>query len=141
LIDGIGYIALWFVADHVSGAVLLKEKFGAPIGIGENITTVQKVMSTVFNLSDVPLDGSQFDVLWKDNQEFAVGNLTCRVLYTPGHTPACCSYYFVDDCVFVGDTVCEQSLSLSLSLSLDQSQHHVIVFLVVCLPDLTMCVL
>ena len=89
----------------MSGAVLLKEKYHAPIGIGANITAVQAVMTDVFNIKHLQTDGSQFDILWKDDQTFNLGHLVCRVLYTPGHTPACVSYYFVDDCVFVGDTV------------------------------------
>jgi len=92
-------------ADHVSGAVLLKEKYHAPVCIGENIRLVQAALGGAFNLKDLQTDGSQFDILWKDDQTFNLGHLVCRVLYTPGHTPACVSYYFVDDCVFVGDTV------------------------------------
>merc|ERR1712130_487289 len=50
-------------------------------------------------------DGSQFDILLKDGQSFKVGELEFRVMSTPGHTPACVSYYVADQCIFVGDTL------------------------------------
>jgi glyoxylase-like metal-dependent hydrolase (beta-lactamase superfamily II) len=49
-------------------------------------------------------DGSQFDKLWQDNEEFAIGNIKVKVIYTPGHTPACVSY-LMEDYLFTGDTI------------------------------------
>ena len=92
-------------ADHLSAAPYLKKKLGGQIGIGEQITKVQKVFKGIFNLEpEFRLDGSQFDVLLKDEQEFSIGELTARVLAVPGHTPACVAYQ-VGDAVFVGDTL------------------------------------
>lgn len=92
-------------ADHLSAAPYLKKKLGGQIGIGEQITRVQKVFKGIFNLEpEFRLDGSQFDVLLKDAQEFHIGELTARVLAVPGHTPACVAYQ-VGDAVFVGDTL------------------------------------
>ena len=92
-------------ADHLSAAPYLKKKLGGQIGIGEHITKVQKVFKGIFNLEpEFRLDGSQFDVLLKDEQEFRIGELTARVLAVPGHTPACVAYQ-VGDAVFVGDTL------------------------------------
>ena len=45
-----------------------------------------------------------FDRLLADGDVIAVGDLRLSVLATPGHTPACVSYY-CDDAVFVGDTL------------------------------------
>ena len=42
--------------------------------------------------------------MFKDNQTFEVGNLSGRVLYTPGHTPACICYH-IGDALFTGDTI------------------------------------
>ncbi len=53
-------------------------------------------------------DGSQFDHLLGDNEEFMIGNLACRALHTPGHTPACMTYTVTsgdDLAAFVGDTI------------------------------------
>ncbi|MEL0106138.1 MAG: MBL fold metallo-hydrolase [Rhodospirillaceae bacterium] len=92
-------------ADHLTAAPYLKEKLGASIGIGENITDVQKVFKKVFNAGDdFVTDGSQFDHLFKDGEEFNIGGLTARVMHTPGHTPACMTYV-IGDAAFVGDTL------------------------------------
>ncbi len=93
-------------ADHLSGSQALKIAFPrARIAIGKNITIVQDLFKGVFDLpEDFPTDGSQFDELFVDNEEIQAGSLNFKVLYTPGHTPACTSYCF-EDTVFAGDTL------------------------------------
>jgi glyoxylase-like metal-dependent hydrolase (beta-lactamase superfamily II) len=92
-------------ADHLSAAPYLKAQLGGQIAIGDHITAVQKVFKGIFNLEPgFKLDGSQFDHLFKDGEQFQVGELTGRILYVPGHTPACVAYQF-GDAVFVGDTL------------------------------------
>jgi glyoxylase-like metal-dependent hydrolase (beta-lactamase superfamily II) len=91
-------------ADHLSAAVFLKGKTGAKVAIGEHIRDVQRVFRPVFNATDVAGDGAPFDVLLKDGETFALGELTVEVMHTPGHTPACVSYRIGDN-VFVGDTL------------------------------------
>ena len=92
-------------ADHLSAAPYLKQKLGGKIGIGDQITRVQKVFKDIFNLEpEFRLDGSQFDVLLKNEETFRIGELTARVMAVPGHTPACVAYQ-VGDAVFVGDTL------------------------------------
>lgn len=92
-------------ADHLSAAHYLKSKLGGRIAIGEHIKVVQNVFKGMFNLAaDFAVDGSQFDHLFADNEEFNVGQLTARALFVPGHTPADIAYQF-DDAIFVGDTL------------------------------------
>jgi glyoxylase-like metal-dependent hydrolase (beta-lactamase superfamily II) len=92
-------------ADHLSAAPYLKKHLGGQIAIGDQITRVQKVFKDIFNLEpEFKQDGSQFDVLFKDNETFQIGGLTAKVLAVPGHTPACVAYQ-VGDAVFVGDTL------------------------------------
>lgn len=92
-------------ADHVTAASYLKEKTGAKIGIGKQIIQVLKFWVPIFNtFDDTPLDGSQFDALFSDGEIFNIGSLQMRVMYTPGHTPACVTY-LVEDSAFVGDTI------------------------------------
>jgi glyoxylase-like metal-dependent hydrolase (beta-lactamase superfamily II) len=92
-------------ADHLTASNYIKEKLGGKIAIGENIKEVIKFWAPVFNtIKDTPLDGSQFDHLFKDGEKFSIGNLQVTTMFTPGHTPACVSY-LVEDCVFVGDTI------------------------------------
>ena len=92
-------------ADHLSAAPYLKQKLGGKIAIGDQITRVQKVFKGIFNLEpEFRMDGSQFDTLLKDQEEFRIGDLTASVMAVPGHTPACVAYQ-VGDAVFVGDTM------------------------------------
>lgn len=91
-------------ADHLSGAPYIKLKTGAPVVISENITKVQQIFRPIFNALDVSGKGAEFDRLVKDGEIFKIGELTCEVIATPGHTPACVSYK-IGDAVFVGDTL------------------------------------
>jgi glyoxylase-like metal-dependent hydrolase (beta-lactamase superfamily II) len=92
-------------ADHLSAAPYLQQKLGGKIAIGEHIVKVQQVFGKLFNAgSDFERDGSDFDQLWKDGDQFKIGNLDVTVLHVPGHTPACIAYV-VGDAVFVGDTM------------------------------------
>lgn len=92
-------------ADHLSAAPYLQQKLGGKIAIGEHIVRVQQVFGKLFNAgSDFERDGSDFDRLWKDGDQFKIGNLDVTVLHVPGHTPACIAYV-VGDAVFVGDTM------------------------------------
>lgn len=96
-------------ADHLSAAAYLKGRLGGTIAIGAQITQVQKTFGTLFNAEPgFARDGSQFDVLFEDEEGFRIGNLNARALHTPGHTPACLSYMVEDAgeiAVFVGDTL------------------------------------
>jgi glyoxylase-like metal-dependent hydrolase (beta-lactamase superfamily II) len=92
-------------ADHLTAAPYLKAELGGRTGIGEHIRTVQKVFKGVFNLEPgFRQDGTQFDRLFRDDEEFRIGELTARVMHVPGHTPADVAYR-VGDAVFVGDTL------------------------------------
>ena len=92
-------------ADHLTAAPYLKAKLGGRTGIGEHIATVQKVFKGIFNLEPAfRQDGSQFDHLFRDGEEFRIGELTGHVMHVPGHTPADMAYR-IGDAVFVGDTM------------------------------------
>lgn len=92
-------------ADHISAAPFVQEHVGGKIAIGENIQAVQKIFRDVFNLEKEFLaDGKQFDKLFSDGESFKVGELEARVMYTPGHTPACMAWQ-IGEAVFVGDTL------------------------------------
>ena len=92
-------------ADHLSGSVLLKERYpGIKVAISENITAVQDVFKGVFNFDFLKSDGSQFDELLKDGQEITAGTINIKVIATPGHTPTCVSF-LIEDNVFTGDAL------------------------------------
>lgn len=92
-------------ADHLSAAPFLKRELGGQLAIGENIRVVQNTFGKLFNAgSKFATDGSQFDRLLRDGDEFRIGELRGRALHTPGHTPACMTY-LIGDAGFVGDTL------------------------------------
>ena len=92
-------------ADHFSAAPYLQDRLSGRIAIGEHITAVQAVFGKLFNAgTEFAHDGSQFDVLFKDGDTFAIGHLPVTVMHVPGHTPACIAYV-VGEAVFVGDTM------------------------------------
>ncbi len=92
-------------ADHLSAAPYLREQLGGKIAIGEHIARVQQVFHDIFHLEPEFLrDGSQFDHLFADGEEFAIGALRAQALHVPGHTPADLAY-LIGDAVFVGDTL------------------------------------
>ncbi|MFY0615179.1 MAG: MBL fold metallo-hydrolase [Hyphomicrobiaceae bacterium] len=92
-------------ADHLSAAPYIRKEIGGQIGIGEHITDVQRIFKEVFNVErEFHTDGSQFDRLLKDGEEFQIGALTVQTMHTPGHTPACMTYV-MGDAAFVGDTL------------------------------------
>jgi glyoxylase-like metal-dependent hydrolase (beta-lactamase superfamily II) len=94
-------------ADHVSGAQVIKRKHSnAKVGIGRRITEAQKLFRDVFDFdTSFKTDGSQFDLLFDEGQVVRAGSLEFRVMFTPGHTPACASYVFGDEAAFVGDAL------------------------------------
>ncbi len=92
-------------ADHVSAAAYLQEKLGGQLAIGSRVTEVQHTFAALFNLDgSFRCDGHQFQCLFSDGATFRIGDLSGRVIHTPGHTPACVSY-LIEDQLFVGDTL------------------------------------
>jgi len=81
-----------FHADFVSGHVDLSKSTGAPIVYGPNANP-------------------KFDaIIAEDGQEFKIGDITIRVLHTPGHTMESTTYLLLDEngkecCIFSGDTL------------------------------------
>ncbi len=92
-------------ADHISASHYLQEKIGGKKAIGKQITTVQIYLKKVFDLNDnFKTDGSQFDHLFSDGEEFMIGNIKAKAIHSPGHTPADMTY-LIDGILFTGDTL------------------------------------
>ncbi len=81
-----------FHADFVSGHVDLAKKTGATIVYGPNAK-------------------AEFDFYEaKDNEEFKIGDVTLKVIHTPGHTMESTTYLLIDEngkmnSIFTGDTL------------------------------------
>lgn len=81
-----------FHADFVSGHIDLSNKTGATIVFGPTASP-----------------GYEAHVA-KDGEEFSLGNITIKVLHTPGHTMESTTYLLIDEmgkehCIFTGDTL------------------------------------
>ena len=92
-------------ADHLSASPYIQKKLGGKIGISEKISDIQNIFGKTFNAgTEFQRDGSQFDKLFKDNDEYKIGSIKCKVINTPGHTPACTAHV-IGNSIFVGDTL------------------------------------
>lgn len=81
-----------FHADFVSGHIDLAKKTGAKIIFGPTAKTEYEAY------------------IAKDNEEFQLGNVTIKVLHTPGHTLESVTYLLIDEngkdhAIFSGDTL------------------------------------
>ena len=105
-----GFTLAWILethahADHVSAAQYIKHELGGRIAIGEGIRQVQAGFGRLFNITDeLTGDGRQFDHLFRDGEAFRIGQLSARVLATPGHTSDSVTYV-AGEAAFVGDTL------------------------------------
>ncbi len=92
-------------ADHLSAAPYIQKHLGGKIAISKHIMEVQHEFGTLFNEGvEFNRDGSQFDILLDDQEDFEIGSLKGMAIATPGHTPACMSF-LISDALFVGDTM------------------------------------
>lgn len=93
-------------ADHISAGHWLKSRLpGARLAIGQGIRIVQKTFQPIFNLGEhFPVDGSQFDHLFGDDEVFSIGHVGARVIPVPGHTNDSVAY-LVGDALFTGDSL------------------------------------
>ena len=104
-----GYRITWVLethahADHLTAADLIRSRTQAKIACGHGICGVQENFVRVFNMTDTPVDGSQFDRLLSDGDEIELGELIIRVMETPGHTADSVTY-LVGNAAFIGDTL------------------------------------
>ena len=81
-----------FHADFVSGHVTLSKESGAPIVFGPNANPSFEA------------------IIAEDGQEFALGNVTIKILHTPGHTMESTTFLLKDangkdHAIFSGDTL------------------------------------
>lgn len=92
-------------ADHLSSAPYIQDQLGGKLAVGEKISIVQDTFAEIFNEgADFLRDGSQFDHLFRVNERYSLGGITCTANDTPGHTPACMTHV-IGDAIFVGDTL------------------------------------
>ncbi|MFH2044544.1 MAG: MBL fold metallo-hydrolase [Pseudomonadota bacterium] len=96
--------------DHVGGNKKLKEATGADLLIhGLDAPMLARIAATGaawgLNVEDSPPP----DRMLEDGDEIKFGDITFKVIHTPGHSPGGISLY-TDGCVFVGDTLFSGSI-------------------------------
>lgn len=91
-------------ADHFSAAAYLRQRTGAPTGIGSCVTEVQELWSGIYNLPHLAGQTDGWDRLFADGERFSIGSLETRVIHSPGHTLASVTYC-VGDAAFIHDTL------------------------------------
>ena len=105
-----------FHADFVSGQVDLAKKTGATIVFGPNANPNYNIHKGI------------------DGEKFKIGDITLKLLHTPGHTMESSSYLLIDksgkmpyvftgDCLFIGD-VGRPDLAVKTNLSQEDLAGH-----------------
>ncbi|MCR4694512.1 MAG: MBL fold metallo-hydrolase [Pseudobutyrivibrio sp.] len=93
--------------DHAGAAAEVASNYNIKVYAYEG--EVQTLENPSLNLSaDMFGNSAKYhaDVLLKDGQESELAGLKFKCLFTPGHTPGGCCFYFPDEgIVFTGDTL------------------------------------
>lgn len=92
--------------DHATAAKELQDEFGIKIYVHE--AEKETLVDPELNVSWMNGQSLVFsaDEFLKDEEELDLAGFHIRVLFTPGHTPGGCCYYFpYEDVVFTGDSL------------------------------------
>lgn len=93
--------------DHAGEAASTAKEYGIKVYTHE--ATAEELKNPSINLSgDMFGDSKSYsaDVFLKDDEEIDLAGLHVKCLFTPGHTPGGCCFYFPnEDIVFTGDTL------------------------------------
>ena len=90
--------------DHIGAMEPLRKEYSIKVYAGEREKAV--LNDPRINLTSMIGQGRSFeaDVYLSDGEEFTIGSMTFRTMYTPGHT--CGSVcYLIDDVMIAGDTL------------------------------------
>jgi glyoxylase-like metal-dependent hydrolase (beta-lactamase superfamily II) len=83
-------------------STVLKARTGARNAIGEKVRDIAKLWREIYNMPDAFDPDRDFDDLFADKESFTLGDLTMKVMLSPGHTLGsityvCCNAAFVHD--------------------------------------------
>lgn len=99
--------------DHIAGAGRLKEKFPeAEIAVGvEDSSALNDDMLSLSAYFGAPFYPCVGDVLLKNGDTLAIGNISLNIISAPGHTPGGVLYYEKEKgVIFTGDTIFKGSV-------------------------------
>lgn len=87
--------------DHIGAAAELSEKYDVPVVLNEKEMVIVNERGESFGiLFDVPKKREYI----KENDEVIIGNISLKVIETPGHTVGSVCYIY-DNTMFSGDTL------------------------------------
>lgn len=93
--------------DHAGEAASVAKEYG--IKIYASASQERELKDPTLNLSGDMFGNTEVysaDVYLQDDEEFDLAGLHIKCLYTPGHTPGGCCFYFPnEEIVFTGDTL------------------------------------
>lgn len=95
-------------ADHIGAVNDIKEKYGCKVCAGENEVRLLKdpsVNLSRFMCGDISITP---DILLKDGDNFTVGEMSFKIMYTPGHTEGSICL-LIGDVMLSGDTLFQGS--------------------------------
>lgn len=96
--------------DHIGAVKEIKEKTGAQIAIhpedAQHLTDESRNLSSLIGKPSIQLPP---DILVEDGDTLEVGNITLKVIHTPGHTKGGVTY-MGENILFTGDTLFEGSV-------------------------------
>jgi len=91
--------------DHVGAAAALKSATGATIHCHEAEFPILRALPQMGQqIGMLDLEIPVVDQFLEDGQAVSVGNLSIKVIHTPGHSPGGLCFY-AHPCLFTGDTV------------------------------------
>ncbi len=91
-------------ADHLMASAQLKKRLGVPNGIGAKVREIAGLWRDIYNTPDAFDAEGDFDHLFVDGDSFEIGDLSVRVMLSPGHTLGSVTYV-CGDAAFVHDTL------------------------------------
>jgi glyoxylase-like metal-dependent hydrolase (beta-lactamase superfamily II) len=92
--------------DHVLGNYFAKNKFNAPLWIGDkDEDTLRSVEVYAGNYGFQNYQPAQIDRLLSEIDEIAFGNSTFKIVFVPGHAPGHIAFYNIEEGILIGGDV------------------------------------
>lgn len=99
-------------ADHVMASAQLGRRTGAPTAIGDRVGDIARIWAVLYNLPQAFDPARDFDRLLAPGETIALGDLSIRVMLSPGHTLGSVTYV-CGDAAFTHDTLMQPDAGTS----------------------------
>ncbi|HEY9793719.1 MAG TPA: MBL fold metallo-hydrolase [Candidatus Obscuribacterales bacterium] len=98
--------------DHVIAARTLREKTGAKVCLHRKDMWLYRIMFLQYRMAGLTARlPPRPDVFLNNGDRYDAGNVSLRVLHTPGHSPgSCCFHLETEKLLFSGDTLFKDSV-------------------------------